>query len=77
MILVLARIEHDLHGNALHHLHVIAGGVFRRQQAEARAAGAGDAIHVPFDIRGEGVHGDGHALARPHVFELRFLEIRR
>src|ERR1700730_15226909 len=46
VIAVLSLIEDDFYGDALHHLHVIARGVFRRQQAGARAAGAGDAIHV-------------------------------
>src|SRR3982074_1916303 len=32
--LVLARLEHNLHRYALHNFDVVAGGVFRRQQAE-------------------------------------------
>ena len=37
---ILARLEHDLHRHALHDLDEVAGGVLRRQQAEARAGGA-------------------------------------
>src|ERR1700692_1852235 len=40
------RIENDLYGNALHNLHVVAGGVFRRQQAQHRARCAGDGIDM-------------------------------
>src|SRR5262245_58995896 len=43
---ILTGVEHDLHRNALHDLHEIPGGVFRRQQAEARAGGRRDAVHV-------------------------------
>ena len=32
MVFVLAGIEHDFHRHALHDFHVIAGGIFRRQQ---------------------------------------------
>ncbi len=31
MVLVFAGIEHDLDRNALHHFHIVAGGIFRRQ----------------------------------------------
>src|SRR6266446_3707373 len=48
MSLVLARLEHDLHRYALHNFDVVAGGVFRWQQAEARSTGAGDGIDMPF-----------------------------
>jgi len=36
MIWVLAFIKADADRNALHHFYVVAGSVFRRQQAEAR-----------------------------------------
>ena len=42
-------VEDDLHRDALHHLDEVAGGVFRRQQAQARAGGAGDGIDVAVD----------------------------
>jgi hypothetical protein len=34
VIIILAGIEDNLHRNALHNFHVIAGGVFRGQQTE-------------------------------------------
>src|SRR5580704_15093130 len=40
------RIEHDLHGNPLNNFDVIAGGVFRRQQAHAGARRRSQRIHV-------------------------------
>ena len=46
MLGILTRVEHDLHGHALHDLHEVAGRVFRRQQAEARAGRAGDAVDL-------------------------------
>ena len=52
VIVVLARIDIDADGNALHHLHVISGGVFGRQQAEARTARAADAGDLAACIRG-------------------------
>ena len=76
MILVFARIEHDFYGNALHHFHVIAGGIFRRQQTEACAAGSGDAVDVSFIFAAIGVDFDGHALPGRIFCELRFFEVR-
>ena len=34
VIVVFSGIEHDLYRDALHYLHIIAGGILRRQQAE-------------------------------------------
>ena len=39
-------VEYNLHGNTLHDLHVIARGVFRRQEAESGAAATLDAIDM-------------------------------
>jgi hypothetical protein len=39
-------VENDLDGHALHHLHIVAGGVFRGKQAEGRAASGLNAIDV-------------------------------
>src|SRR5439155_370935 len=44
---VLALVEHDLYGHALDNFYIVAGGVFRRQQAEARARRGGDALDAP------------------------------
>src|ERR1700712_1920736 len=42
----VAAVERDLHGNALHHLGEVAGGVIRRQQCEFLAAGGCDAVDM-------------------------------
>ena len=44
---VLTLFEHDLDRDALDDLDVISRGVLRREQAEARPAGAGDVENVP------------------------------
>src|SRR3974377_1290404 len=41
------RIEHDLYRNALHHFHVVARRIFRRQQAQHRSRGPRERIHMP------------------------------
>jgi len=74
-ILVLARVEIDNHGNPLHHLDVIAGGVFRGQQAETCPAGARETADMATVSAAVGVHSQGHALAHLHVLELGFLEV--
>ena len=76
MIVVLARIEDDLHRNALHDFHIVASRILRRQQAEARAAGAGDAIHFAVVFSAVGVDFNRDALADLHFAELRLFEIR-
>ncbi len=75
VIVVRARIEHDLDRNALHDFHVVSGGIFRRQQAEAGAAGAGDAVHLAVVGSAVGVDVDGDALADLHFAQLRFFEV--
>ena len=75
MIVVLSRIKHDLHRNALHDFHVVAGGIFRRQQAEARAAGAGDAFDLAVVAASVRVHIDRDALPDLHLPQLRFFEV--
>ena len=42
-------VEHDLDRHALHDLDVIAGGVFRRQQAEGGAAAGLDTVDMAFE----------------------------
>ena len=46
MLRILPGLEHDLHRHALHDLDEVAGRVLRRQQAEPRAGGAGDAVDL-------------------------------
>ncbi len=75
---VLALLEHDLHRHALHDFDVVAGRVFRRQQAEARAGGGGDAVHVPLELAAP--YASTSIVARwpgSHVAQLRLLEIGR
>src|SRR5271163_5136532 len=75
VIAVLSLIENDFYGDALDDFHVIAGGVFGRQQAGARAAGAGDAVHVAAVGAAVGVHLDFRGLALAHRFQLRFFVV--
>ena len=73
MIVVRARIEHDLDRDALHYFHVISRGVFRRQQAEAGAAGSGNAVDLAVVGSAIGVDFDGDALANSSFAEAAFL----
>src|SRR5487761_1909855 len=77
MIVMLSRVERNPHRDPLHHFHVISGGVFRRQQAHASAAGACDPLDLARVLAAVGVHVDLHRLADAHFLELRLLEIRR
>ena len=77
MILVFTLIENHFHRNALHHFDVVAGGVFGRQQAEARARCGGDAIDVPAVLAAAAVGIDFKLdlLADVHFLELGLFEI--
>ena len=75
MVLVLSGIEIDTDGNALHHFHVVARGIFRRQKAETRAAGASDPGDAPVVFVIVRIHRERHLLARFHALELRLFEI--
>src|SRR5690348_2916846 len=75
MVLVLIRIEHDAHGNALHDFHVVARCVLRRKETEAGAARATDRLHFAVVIATGRVHFDIDWLAGFHVLELRFFEV--
>ncbi len=44
----MAFLKDDFHWHPLHDLHVIAGGILRRQEAELGAGGGGNAFDVPF-----------------------------
>src|SRR6516225_11706354 len=71
-------VDDNLDRYALYDLHVVAGGVLRRQQRERRPGSglnAGDmSAESPFRI---GVDLERHRLAQPHRVELCLLEIRR
>src|SRR5580658_7944975 len=77
MVLDLALVEHDLHRNALHDFHVVAGGVFGRQQAEALSAGAGHGINVPLVGLAGRIDLNLSRLSRLHLGKLRLLEVCR
>src|ERR1700726_72493 len=73
---LLLLIEHDLHRHPLHHFHIVARGIFRRQQTERRSAASLNAVNasVQFEAR-VSVHRNSDWLSRPHTAQLRFLEI--
>src|SRR5262245_1523950 len=74
---ILRGVEHDLHGDALDDFDEVAGGILRRQQAEARAGRAGDAVHFALELASaERVDFDFGALAWTHVPQLRLFEVR-
>ena len=75
MFLGFSGIKSDLYRNALHHLDVVAGGIFRWKQAEKRPAGSSDALHVSVVLLPVSVHRDGRPLSWPHVAQLAFLEV--
>src|ERR1700735_63745 len=72
---ILSWVELDSHRQALHHLHVVAGRVFGRQQAEAIAARTRQVPDVALVVATEGIDVDADALATMHPRELRLLEI--
>src|SRR5262245_25956973 len=60
-------VEHDLHGYALHDLDIVPGRVFRRKQAEGRAAAGLDTLNVAFKYAAWiGIDGDLDLLAGAH-----------
>src|SRR5690349_5066546 len=73
----LILIESDAHREALHHLHVIPAGVFRRQQAGDGSGGSGEAFDVAAEILTVGIDANGDLLAGMNPAQLRFFEIRR
>src|SRR5258708_4514797 len=76
VLLVLARLEDDLHRQPLHDLDVVPGRVLGGEEAEARASGGGDAVHVAAVLPpAVGVHQDHRGLARTHGPELALLEV--
>src|SRR5579864_2235333 len=77
VIVVRAGIENDLDRDALHYFHVIPRSIFWRQQAEARAAGSGNALDLSVVGSAVGIDVDGDALADFHLPKLRFFEVCR
>ena len=69
-------VDRKPHRQALHHLHPVAGGIFRRQQREARAGARAGGKHRALEsLAGIGVHREARLLAGPHMGEVGFLEI--
>ena len=69
-------VEKNFHRHALDDFDVIAGRVFRRQQAECRAAASLNAVHVRAQRFAERVNLHERRLAGLHFFQLRFLKVR-
>ena len=74
--MIYAAIEDNLHRDALHDLDVITGGIFGRQQTEARAARSRDRIDVTLVGFVGRIHVNVDPQAGLHLAKLRFLEIR-
>jgi hypothetical protein len=60
----------------LHDFHVIAGGIFRRKQAEERPGCAGDAVHVALEGFAAGINMNFGLLSHTHVAKLRLFKVR-
>ena len=70
---LLGVVEDDLHRHPLHDLDVVAGGVFRRQEAEVGAAAALDAVDVGGELHaGVGVDLTVTGWPTPHVASVAF-----
>ena len=55
----MARIEHDLHRDALHHFGEVSSGIIRRQKSELRSTGGRDLSHFSMQHDpGEGINRD-------------------
>src|SRR5580658_9759838 len=71
-------IEGNLHRHTLHHFHIIARGVFGRQQTERGSAARLNAVDLAREAAApERVYSDIDGLTGAHVGQLRFLEIGR
>src|SRR5262245_24909932 len=68
-------IKDDLHRHALDNFDIVAGRVFRRQNAESSSGSALDTVHMAFEhLAGIGVDLDFGRLPRANVVQLSFLE---
>src|SRR5260370_11683758 len=75
-LLLRNRVQHDLHRYALHYLYVIAGRVFRRQQAQHGSRRARNRVHAPAKRLPVRVHLHFRFLTGLHISQLLLLEIR-
>src|SRR5580692_10291907 len=67
VVIVLVGIDIYADGEALHYLHEISRGIFRRQQAEQRTAGATDTSDSTFVFTAISIHAKRDLLARFHM----------
>ena len=74
---ILTFFEYYFDGDSLDDLDVVSGGVFGRQQAIARAAGAAYVEHMSFVGAPVGINENLYGSARLYISELSFLEIGR
>src|SRR6516164_940363 len=70
------RVENNLHGNPLHDFYEVASRIFWRQQAQHRARGPGDRVHVAAEGLAIGIHFHFRLLPRLHVLQLCLPEVR-
>ena len=75
MLGILSFFEADSDWYALHYLNVIAGSIFRWQQAEPGAARAGHTFYISVIIFIERIDVNGDVLIWLHLFELGLFEI--
>src|SRR5579859_6206754 len=75
MVVVGARVENNLHGDALHDLHVISRSILRRQEAKAGSTRARDAVYLAIVLSSVGVKFDRDSLSGAHVTQLSFFEV--
>src|SRR5260370_28560282 len=76
MLGILAWFKPDSHWQTLNDFHIVAGRIFRRQQAEPIAAGPRHVLHVTAIGSPKRIDVNGHALTAMHAGELRLLEVR-
>src|SRR5579864_88397 len=72
---VLARLEKNLYRDALDNFHVVSGCILRREQAEQRTGGAGNAVNMTVQSAPTRINVNIGFLSNLHVLELRFLKI--
>src|SRR5690242_16063788 len=70
-------VEADAHRKTLHHLHIVAAGVLRREQARHGPGGRWEAFDVAAKILTVRIDGNGGLLAGVNPAQLCFLEVCR
>src|SRR5229473_7148502 len=75
VILVFSRIKDNFYRNALNDFYVITRCIFRREQAEERTGGSGNAVYMTLKCLPARIHMDVGFLANFHLPQLRLFEI--